>query len=187
MKRLAKLLIISLFLIIVYTNIAKATTVKGTIYGPDFEDYFKMMDILQKGKMRLIGDGCNYVPFVHVDDVAKAIKNSLNSKTKPGVYLLSGDPITQEETFKLVSKELGIESPKKKINKHIAIMLLQASKFFRKLFGAGDFLTLEHLNILSNNRIFDCSKAKKELKFRPRSTTQGIKEMAEIYLKRKGN
>lgn len=153
----------------------------AAIYGPGFNDYFKMMDILRKGHMRLIGDGSNRVPFVHVDDVAAAIKNSL--KAKPGIYLLSADPITQKKTFEIVSKELGIAAPGKTIHPDMVHALLIVTKFIRKLLRKGDFLTPEHLNILSKDRVFDCSKAKKELNFKPRKTEHGIREMVREYLK----
>ena len=155
----------------------------AAIYGPGFDDYFKMMDVLRKGHMRLIGDGSNRVPFVHVEDVARAIKNSLTAKT--GVYLLSADPITQRKTFEVVSKELGINAPMKTINPDIVHALLKVTRILRMLLRKGEFLTPEHLNILSKDRVFDCSKAKKKLKFRPRKTEQGIREMVKEYLRMK--
>ncbi len=153
----------------------------AAIYGPGFTDYFKMIDVLRKGHMRIIGDGSNRVPFVHVEDVANAIKNSLMAK--PGIYLLSADPITQKRSFEIVSKELGITTPMKNINPDIVHALLKITKIIRKLTHKGEFLTPEHLNILSKDRVFDCSKAKKELKFKPRKTEQGIREMVKEYLK----
>ncbi|MDO8553949.1 MAG: NAD(P)-dependent oxidoreductase [Candidatus Micrarchaeota archaeon] len=153
----------------------------AAIYGPGFTDYFKMIDVLRKGHMRIIGDGSNRVPFVHVEDVAKAIKNSLNAKS--GIYLLSADSITQRKTFEIVSKELGITTPMKTISPDIVHALLKITKIIRKLTHKGEFLTPEHLNILSKDRVFDCSKAKKELKFKPRKTERGIGEMVKEYLR----
>ena len=154
----------------------------GPIYGTNFTDYFKMIDILKKGKIQIIGHGNNRVPFVHVDDVAKAVKNSLNAKS--GIYLISSNSLKQEEIFKLVCEELGIEPPKHKINKNIAEILLRLTRPIRKLMGKGEFLTPEHLNILANDRVFDCSKARKYLKFKPRKTEDGIKEIVRQFLKK---
>lgn len=151
------------------------------IYGEQFDDYFRMMDILRKGKMQIIGHGKNHVPFVHVDDVVRAIKAAFTSK--PGIYLISSNSLKQEDIFKLVCKQLGIKTPKRKINKNIAEILLRITRPIRKLFGKAEFLTPEHLNILANDRVFDCSKAKHELKFKPRKTEDGIKEIVKIYKK----
>ena len=156
----------------------------SAIYGTDFEDYFKMIDILCKGKMFLVGEGDNHVPFVHVQDVAAVIKNALDAKVPAGVYLLSSDPITQKKIYQVTCKELGIPVPKRKLNKHFAAILLSATGFIRKFLGKGEFLTMEHLNILGNNRVFDCSKAKKYLKFRPRTIESGIKELVKTYKKK---
>lgn len=158
----------------------------GPIYGPEFEDYFRMIDILRKGRMKIIGNGKNHVPFVHVDDVALAIKNALNAKkADAGIYILSGNSITQENAFRIVCKELGIETPKKRINKHTAFVLLAITKPIRKLLGKGEFLTKEHLGILANDRVFNCAKAKKLLGFKPRKTEDGIKEMVKLYMKKR--
>ena len=153
----------------------------AAIYGPQIKDYLKMIKILHKGKMMLIGEGNNHVPFVHIKDVAKALKNAINAKS--GVYLISANALTQREIFEIVCRELKISTPIYKISHALASFLLQATKFLRKLFKAGDFLTVEHLSILAHDRMFDSSKARRELNFKPRTTEDGIKEMVKVYLK----
>ncbi len=154
----------------------------AAIYGPQFEDYFKMMDVLKKNGMVLIGDGSNSVPFVHVDDVAQAVVSSM--KSKPGTYLICADSITQKKIYEVACKALGVPTPTKSVPKSFAPFFLGIYNGLRKLMGKSSFLTNEHIDILSNNRVFDCSKAKKELKFKPRSTEQGIKELVVAYKNR---
>lgn len=158
------------------------------IYGPEFTDYFKMFAMLEKNRMFIIRDGLNRVPFVHVDDVARAIKKSLNAKS--GVYVISGNALTQEELFAIACKWLGIAPPKRKLNKWIAAIFFTLASFLGKLSGKKTFLTAEHISVLSSDRAFDCSKARKGLGFRPRKTEDGIREMAEYYmgdLRRRGS
>lgn len=155
----------------------------AAIYGPKLKDYLKMIRILHKGRMLLIGEGNNHVPFVHIEDVAKALEAAI--KAKPGIYLICANAMTQNEIFELVSKELKIAPPKHKISYTLASFLLWATRFLRKLFKQGDFLTLEHLSILAHDRMFDCSKARRELNFRPGKTEDGIREMVRIYLRGK--
>ncbi|MFH2106066.1 MAG: NAD(P)-dependent oxidoreductase [Candidatus Micrarchaeota archaeon] len=155
----------------------------GTIYGPGFEDYFKMIEYISKSRMPIIGDGKNHLPFVHVDDVARAIANSVNAK--PGVYVVCADPITQIETHEAVCKALRIRMEPKKTSVAIAKALFLLQGMIKKLMNKKQFLTSEHLNILANDRFFNCAKAKKELKFKPRKTPEGIKEMVKEYLHKK--
>ena len=99
--------------------------------------------------------------------------------------MLSGEPITQEEIFRITCREMKVPAPKHRIGKNTAILLLKITKIFRKLAGKGEFLTPEHINILANDRVFNCAKAKKELGFKPRRTATGIKEMVKEYLRRR--
>ncbi len=152
----------------------------AVVYGPNFDDYYRMMSALKKEKIPIIGDGKNYIPFVHVEDVAQAIKNSLDAK--PGIYLLSGESISQKELLEFVCKELAINPPKRRIPKFLIGPLFSIKKIVSS--GKGlDFLTKEHLDILMHNRVFDSSKAKKELGFSPRPVKEGIKQMVEEYKK----
>ncbi|HNT61099.1 MAG TPA: NAD(P)-dependent oxidoreductase, partial [Candidatus Bilamarchaeaceae archaeon] len=61
----------------------------GTIYGPEFEDYSNILRMLEKGKMPIIGSGRNRVPFVHVEDAAKAVAAAV--EMGQGVYEVCGE------------------------------------------------------------------------------------------------
>ena len=150
----------------------------AVVYGPNFDDYYKMMSALKKEKIPIIGDGKNHIPFVHVEDVAQAIKNSLDAK--PGIYLISGESIAQKELIEFVCNELNVNPPKRRIPKFLIGPLFS----IKMMISSGkslDFLTKEHLDILMHNRIFDSSKAKKELGFSPRPVKEGIKQMVDEY------
>lgn len=157
----------------------------GTVYGPNFPDYFKILSLVEKGKMRLIGKGDNSVPFVHVDDVAQAAKAALSPKAQ-GIYLIVGDSITQKDAFSLVCSLLGV-SPPKSISPTLAFAVARLGAIKYKLLGKKPFLTTEHVAILCYDRSFDCSKAKKELGFKPRSPKQGLGEMVSLYKKTKSS
>ena len=147
----------------------------GTVYGPEYQDYMMVLKKIQEGKMLIIGDGKNNIPFVHVDDVASAIINSIE-KGK-GIYVIAGDPLTQKEIFDIAAKELGVAPPEKKMNFSIAYWYA----YLRNKLGKKGFTT-EHISILGSNRVFNCKKAKEELGFKPRPLSDGIKQMAG-YLK----
>jgi len=152
----------------------------GTVYGPEFEDYFYVLELLEKGKMRLIGDGANRVSFVHVDDVAAAFAAAVSKGE--GIYVITGECRTQKEIYTAACKKLGVAVPAKSVS--------PASASFAA--GAGELLaflkppkiTREHVAILSSDRCFNCNRARRELGFSPRGIEEGIAEIAGIYAKR---
>jgi nucleoside-diphosphate-sugar epimerase len=162
----------------------------GPIYGTMFREYFKILDMIMEGKMVIIGDGKNRIPFVHVADVTKAILNAID-KGK-GIYVLVGECLPQKEIYALSAKKLEvhavpgkkleIEIPKKSIPVREAKTLAHLGLFRTMLSGGEILFTPEDIAVLSSDRAFDCSKAKKELGFKPRPISEGIFEMV-MYMR----
>lgn len=157
----------------------------GTIYGPGFEDYYKVLSMIERGRMKRIGDGKNRIPFVHVDDVADAFVAAL--ERGEGVYVICGEPMEQERIYSVAAKALGVKAPGSGIGLTLAMILASASEIAYRLGGKKPALTREHLSILGYDRAFDCGKARKELGFRPRDLEHGILEMIREYKARKSD
>jgi len=155
----------------------------GTIYGPGYDDYYKVLSYIEKGKMRMIGNGSNRIPFVHVDDVADAFSHALDSGK--GTYVLSGEPLAQKEIYSIAAKALGAKAPERSINLGAAMLIASGQQLLYRLGGRKPTLTREHIAILGYDRAFDCSKAEKELGFSPRSLEHGIIEMVREYRSKK--
>ncbi|MBU0586184.1 NAD-dependent epimerase/dehydratase family protein [Candidatus Micrarchaeota archaeon] len=149
----------------------------GPIYGPQYLDYQKFLKLIKKGKFMIFGNGMNQIPFIHVQDVAKAIKNSI--KAKPGIYLIVGKPETQQKIYEIAANSLGVNPPKNKIPVKVALVFASMMEKYSLLTGKKPFITKEHIMILSSDRKFNCKKAEKELKFKPRSIEKGIKEIVQ--------
>ena len=149
----------------------------GTVYGPGFDDYFYVLKLLEKGKMKIIGDGSNRISFVHVDDVADAFAAAV-SKGK-GIYIVSGECRSQEEIYRIACGELGVAEPKEKISAGLADFIVWFGEIKAKLGGKPRKITREHIAILSSDRCFNCNRAGRELGFSPRGIEEGISEMAK--------
>ena len=147
----------------------------GTMYGMNYGEYFRILKLINQGKMAIIGNGKNRISFVHVEDVAKAVKNSL--KAKPGKYVIAGESLPQERIYEIAAKELNVEKPKKRIPSFAALLLTWFYEKKASFSGKELAMTSEHMKILSSDRVFRCAKAEKELKFKPRSISDGIRTM----------
>jgi nucleoside-diphosphate-sugar epimerase len=162
----------------------------GPVYGTMFREYFKVLDRIMEGRMVILGDGKNRIPFVHVADVAKAILNAIY-KGK-GIYVLVGECLPQNEIYALAAKKLEVHAvpgkklkidiPKKSIPVSEAKERAHLGLFRTRLSGGVLLFTPEDIAVLSSDRAFNCSKAKKELGFSPRPLSEGIFEMV-MYMR----
>lgn len=155
----------------------------GTVYGPGFEDYERMLERIDKGRMKLVGRGGNRIPFVHADDAADAFR-AATARGK-GLYVIAGEPLTQKRIFEIAARELGVEPPDGSVDRRLAILMAAFGEIAFRLGGRRPSLTREHVAVLAYDRAFDCSKARKELGFSPRPLEDGIKEMVSGYLRKR--
>jgi dihydroflavonol-4-reductase len=149
----------------------------GPIYGPQYSVYLKFLRMIKKGRMAILGDGKNPVSFVHVSDAAKAVKSAINAK--PGIYVVSGESVPQARIYEMAANALGAKPPKTKIPLKLALLLAHAEEKLALISGRQPMITREHINILGKHRVFDYSKAEKELGFKPRPLVKGISELAK--------
>ncbi len=150
----------------------------GPMYGEGFDAYFKVLKLIQNGKMRIMGNGDNHIPFVYSGDVAKIIKNSLSKGN--GIYLLVGECLTQNEVYSIAAKELGAEPPSKHLTPWLSMAFAEFEQMKSSVFKTIPKFIPEDIAVLSSDRVFDCKKAKEELGFNPLPLADGIKEMVEI-------
>ncbi|NYZ75623.1 NAD-dependent epimerase/dehydratase family protein, partial [Candidatus Micrarchaeota archaeon] len=148
------------------------------IYGPGFDEGFaSVVRSVKKGSMKIIGGGLNRVPFVHVDDVVRAVVLALRTKNSRQAYNIAGaDVITQKEALAEVAKQVGARPPFKHISRGRAYFLAWIEETLAQLLGRRPRLLREHVYILSEDRIFSVQKARKRLGYRPRvSFKKGLK------------
>lgn len=142
----------------------------GAIYGPGpkFKEFFSFLRRIEKGRIFIIGNGKNRIPFVHVQDAARAVKAAVRAPS--GVYLVVGEAVQQKQAYAMTAELLGAPVPRL----HVPLWVAQA-------FIALGLLVNEHVSILYHDRVFDCSRAWKYLGFKPRPLKQGMREMVRAY------
>ena len=142
------------------------------IYGPTYFSYYsKIIKLAENGKLPIIGNGKNIIPFVHAKDVASAIIKSVQTDFSIGkTYIINENiSIDQEKMITFLYELLGKNKPKK-IPAFLAKIL---SKFLN--------FSEEEIDVLCSHRIFDYSLAKKEIKWAPKiDLLTGIKELVSL-------
>lgn len=146
-------------------------------YGKTFTTpYFKIFRLIEEGKMRIIGNGGNVIPFVSIEDIAEAFIRAIkNPIAYDKIYLLSDKiQLTQKEILDYTAQLLNAPKPKS-----MSISLARLA-FNLKLIK----LTKDEFELFLSDRKVDTSKIYQELNFEPKvKIWEGIKDMVEIYKK----
>ncbi len=79
--------------------------------GGPFGKY--VLDNMRRGRYRVIGDGSNYTPWVHVEDCALAFALAMEHASRGETFIVADDtPITLREASDLIARALGVRRPK---------------------------------------------------------------------------
>ncbi len=140
----------------------------GTVYGRHFKEYLRMIELIGKGIVPIVGDGSNRIPFTHVEDVAECFLNALKRDVR-GLYVISGKSERLKDVMIFTARLLRRRFFVVKIPKGVA-------NFFAKTFGF-----YEHFKVLTSDRVFDTSKARKELNFKPTPIWDGIRDLVDCW------
>ena len=154
------------------------------VFGSGFtEGYDFVLSGLERGELPIIGDGKNFIQWIHVSDLVQAL---ILAKVlgKPGqVYLVAGKEFkTLKELFELLCNDLGVEPPKKSSSSFFAKAKAHSSVLKGKISKVKPELIPEYIDKITANRTFDMSKAKKDLGFDPQvGYEESAKEIVEDY------
>ena len=147
------------------------------VYGKGFhEGYFDVFSLVERGKMPVFGKGSNRIHYVHVNDLVLGLIVAENFG-KPGEkYIVTGPEVrTQEELLAIIARKLSVEMPKK----HVPVIVAKTMAGF-----TGKDRWVPFIEKLAADRVFDISKAKKELGYNPGiGYEEGISEMIVEYRK----
>jgi nucleoside-diphosphate-sugar epimerase len=153
-------------------------------FGPSFiEGYHFVISGLERGELPIIGDGKNFIHWIHVNDLVQALL-LVKEKGKPGeIYIVAGKEIkTLKECWNLLCKYLGVEPPKKHVSKILAKTLAFSKLLKGKLSKERPKIIPEYVDKITSNRTFDISKARTELGFNPQvSYEEATREMVKEY------
>ncbi len=153
----------------------------GFIYGPgDRHVVPRLIERIEAGKMKLIGDGQKLLNNTYVGNLVDAIFLALRSDTAVGeTYNIRDERlVTREEFVGTIADYLGRPRPGK-IPEWLARSLVGPIEGWARVRGAtqAPMLTRARIKFLTLNLDFSIDKAKKELGYQPQvDFTEGMRE-----------
>ena len=164
--------------------IVRPTKVYGV--GEHEYSYLKLAKMCKKGLFLKVGHGKNYTSNIYITDFVQALLLLLDRGFIGETYILSSDDsIGFTEAGKVIAEAIG-----KKV--HIVpvpagVMVAGASleeKVFLRL-GKKPIVTRKNVEATITDRVYDLSKAKREIGFKPQVYMQeGIRKVVGWYLEK---
>jgi 2-alkyl-3-oxoalkanoate reductase len=144
----------------------------GWIYGPgDTASFGRFAEMIDEGRMIVIGDGRNHVPLVYVRDVAEGVLLAAAVERAGGrTYLLVNDePVTQRQFLDAMAGELRAPPPRRRIPYRAALTLGAAAEAAARLARREEPppVTRYGLQLLGGENRFSIDRARRELGFAP--------------------
>jgi nucleoside-diphosphate-sugar epimerase len=144
----------------------------GWIYGPgDTASFGRFAQMIDDGRMIVIGSGENHIPLVYVRDVAEGVLLAATAEQPEGrTYLLVNDePVTQRQFLNAIAAELNVPAPTRQVPYRVAVGL-------GALAEAAGHLTRRRqpppvmrygLQLLGGENRFSIARARNDLGFAP--------------------
>jgi nucleoside-diphosphate-sugar epimerase len=159
----------------------------GWIYGSrDTASFARFAQLIEAGRMIIIGTGDNHVPLVHVDDVARGVLLASAAVGADGnSYLLVNDErVSQRAFLNAVASELGVPPPSMRVPYRPAVMLGAAAEMLGRLTHRvrPPPVTRYGIHLLGGENRFVISRARNELGFSPQvDLAEGVRRSVDWY------
>jgi len=167
------------------------TTVRpGLIYGPgDTASFARFAQLIDNGKMVMIGSGRNQMPLIYVADAARGILLASTVECAAGrAYLLVNDEhVTQRTYLDTIACELGRPPVSRRVPYGVAIGIAAAAEAAAHVLcrNTPPPLTRFGVRVLGGDNRFVIRRARSELGFQPQVTlAEGLSESVAWYRQR---
>jgi nucleoside-diphosphate-sugar epimerase len=165
-----------------------ATIVRpGWIYGPrDTASFARIVAMIEKGRMMMIGSGENHLPLVYARDAAQGVLLASEAEGAEGrSYLLVNDqPVTQREFLGAIASELGAPTPTRHIPYRLGLAVGALAEGAGRLARRQDSPPVMRygLQLLGGENRFIIDRARHELGFAPQvDLAEGVRLGVEWY------
>jgi nucleoside-diphosphate-sugar epimerase len=159
----------------------------GWIYGPrDHASFGRLAEIIQQGRMIVLGHGRNHVPLIYASDAARGVLLAGEVEWAEGrSYLLVNDePVTQLDYLRAIARELGAPAPTRRISYRLGLALGLLAEMGTRLARTEQPppVTRYGIQLLGGENRFVITRARQELGFAPQvGLAEGVRRASEWY------
>ena len=158
------------------------------VYGVGEHEYsfLTLSKLCKKGIFIQIGEKNNYVSNIYITDFVKGLISLLDKGNFGEIYILSSkESISFEEIGYIIAHVLKKKIKIIKISSKLLIFLVALQERVLLFLNKKPFLTQKNIEANCVDRIYNISKAEKELKFIPTVTMKkGIENVVNWYLEK---
>ena len=154
------------------------------IYGPGFKgDLLTISKVVKTGIFPKIGLGKNLSPSLYIDDLSDCICKVKDKGAIGETYIISSEESYElEKVARIIARALNIKIRMIFIPKSLAIFGAWVLERIFLLFGKTPIATARNIHSSTTDRVFDVSKAKKELGYKQNiSIEKGLKKTVEYF------
>ncbi len=167
------------------------------IWGPEDNHLVpKIVGRARAGKLKLVGDGCNLVDTIYIDNAAEAHLDAFDSLT-PGsaccgkaYFITNGDPRPVKEIIDRMVSAAGLPPVDKHVPMGVAVAAGRTLELVHRLFAPSKepMMTAFLARQLGTAHWFDISAARRDLGYEPAvSLDDGFELLAEWFEKSEGS
>ncbi len=96
-------------------------------------------------------------------------------------YLLGGENLTLKQMLDTLAKITGLPAPTLKISHRVALGVAYASTVFSRMIGRAPGITIEGVKIAQHMMFVDCTRAQRELGFKPGPVAAALERAVRWY------
>lgn len=163
--------------------IIRPTKVYGV--GEHEYSYLTLARICDKKIFLKIGKGMNYTSNIYITDFVDGLLNLISRGREGEIYILTSDgSISFEDTGKIIARTIGKSIKMFSVPEKLMIWAAAVEEYIFYMFHKKPIVTKKNIEATATNRIYDISKAKKELDFSPQvSLEDGIERTVQWYMR----
>lgn len=155
----------------------------GFLYGPGNRALFEhFLPLLERGRLRIIGQGENRIAAVYVDDAARALLLAGTAAAAAGkMYDVAGDErITQRQFLLAVTQALGVSWNPRRISRRLAFAISALLEAGTRLGVIRTPVNRAAVTLMSSDQVVDSSRIRRELGWKSEVTlAEGVRRTRE--------
>lgn len=159
------------------------------VYGVGEHEYAYMTlaKLCKKGILPKVGKGGNYTSNIYITDLVQALVKLVICGVLGETYILTSDKsISFEESGRLIAEILEKKLTVIPVSASLMVIAATIEENLFNLLGIRPIVTRKNIEATITDRIYDISKAKKEIGFDPKvSMEQGIRMTVRWYKDKK--